>query len=237
MTPAALASLSRSVPPGGSAGEPGFGEVGPGDFPGLPIVSAPLHPGGTLHSIILGSINDTRDIIGNPARGDYWSVESEFAGTILGGGADFQKITGEYRKYIRIHKKKRRVIAGRLKAGFTTGGLPLFESFIGGGPESLRGYRLDRFWGERLLLANLELREPVGKNLQVVGFIDAGDAWGGRFPTTLPGLSVRAPDRTFKLRKDIGLGLRVVTPIGPLRFDFGIGSEGSQFQFGVGQLF
>ncbi len=222
---------------GGLPGEGPDAPTPPGDLPGPVVVAAPLHRGGEVRSVTLTGLRDTRNLINNPTRGDYQLVSIESAGEFLGGGADFRKFTGEARKYVKISKKKNRVVAGRVRAATATGNLPLFEAFIVGGTYTLRGYQEDRFWGKSMLLINLEFREPVTDRLQGIAFVDAGSAWGGSFPTTLPGLVVEAPDRDFGLHPSVGVGLRVDTPIGPLGFDWGTGEDGSQFHFRIGQLF
>ncbi|MFQ6131459.1 MAG: outer membrane protein assembly factor [Armatimonadota bacterium] len=215
-------------------GEPPDGGVGPGDALGPITVSSPLHRGGDVRSVILSGIQDTRDLITNPTKGGYHALSVETAGSLLGGGADFRKYTVEARRYVKISKKKDRVLAARVRAGTASDDTPLFEWFIAGGADTLRGYVEDRYWGENVLLTSVEVREPITKRLHGVLFVDAADAWGGESPTALPGLVVRPPDREFALHVGVGAGIRVDTPIGPLRFDWGFGEEGSRFHFGIG---
>ena len=68
-----------------------------------------------------------------------------------------------------------------MQFGASTGTLPFFEQFFVGGAETLRGYREDRFWGQYNLLGSIELRQPLARRLKGVLFLDAGDAWGGRY--------------------------------------------------------
>jgi len=211
------------VPPGGAAG---------------PImIGAPLHKGGGLRVLTLSAIHDRRDLYDNPTGGYWLGLTTEVAGSFLGGGADFRKLSGDTRYYKKISEKKERVLAVRLKAGTTLGDLPVFESFIVGGADSLRGYEEDRFWGRNMVLMNAELREPITDSLTAVAFVDAGSAWEGNFQTGLPGFTVGAPDEDMNIRASVGAGVRVKTPVGPLRFDWGQGEEGGRFHFGFGHIF
>ncbi|MEN6304608.1 MAG: BamA/TamA family outer membrane protein, partial [Armatimonadia bacterium] len=102
---------------------------------------------------------------------------------------------------------------------------------------TLRGYEEDRFRGEKMLLLNVEYRRPLSDRLTAVGFVDVGDAFGGQFPTIVPGFSVPADDQSLTAHVGAGVGLRVVTPIGPIRLDFGWGEDGSQAHFSFGHTF
>ena len=117
------------------------------------------------------------------------------------------------------------------------GTLPLFETFSVGGANTLRGYEEDRFRGERFLLFNLEYRHPITNKLTAVVFTDVGDAYGGVYPTPVPGFSIAAEDQDFTAHWGVGAGIRVLTPIGPLRLDVGYGEEGSQAHFNFGHTF
>jgi outer membrane protein insertion porin family len=55
-----------------------------------------------------------------------------------------------------------------------------------------------------------ELRFPITGNLSGVAFLDGGNVWSGKFDYHLN-----------DLRYDAGPGVRYVTPIGPVRVDFG----------------
>jgi outer membrane protein insertion porin family len=121
----------------------------------------------------------------------------------------------------------------RLYAGKAFGKLPFFEQFFLGGAETLRGYPEDRFWGENIALLSVEYRAPLAQNLVGVVFVDAGDAWGGRYGT----INDFTQHSSFKPQVGAGIGIRVRTPIGPLRLDYGFGSEGARTHFSIGNIF
>lgn len=130
---------------------------------------------------------------------------------------------------------KRLTLAVRLKAGFASGTLPFFEQFFVGGAESLRGYREDRFYGNKMLLASAEIRKPIAQSIAGVVFVDYGDAWGAPTLFDVPGLLPQT--ESFAGNFGVGVGMRVNTPIGHLRLDYGVGSEGGRTHFSMGQAF
>ena len=183
----------------------------------------------------------------NPYGGTYLSLSSEVAGLL--GGASFNKFSGEARHYFTVrtvmprsseksgeaakteHEPMRWVYATRMMGGIITGAPPFLDQFLIGGADSLRGFKEDRFPGKNMLMWNNELRVPINESLQTVAFMDAGDAWGGNFASGFG-------DSKFSLHVGYGVGLRVTTPIGPLRLDYGINAEGGkEFHFGVGSTF
>ncbi len=208
---------------------------GPGDILSPIVVATPLHPGGRLASITVGRSSDTRNIIMNPTAGSYTEASFEYADELVGGDVDFQKLTAERRMYKQIGGRD--VLAARLILGTSFGTPPLFESFSVGGTNTLRGYKDDRFRGENMLLLNVEYRRWLSDKLAAVGFVDVGGAYGGEFPTVVPGFSIPAEDLDFDAHIGVGVGLRVITPIGPIRLDFGFGEDGSQAHFSFGHMF
>jgi outer membrane protein insertion porin family len=205
---------------------------------------------GTVSAVSLRLTRNTRDVDFDPASGGFDSVSFETAvadlkdvGTAIAGGfvgrANFNKVSIDLRRYFspqgrrRTLAEKRHVFALRLYAGTAFGKLPFFEQFFLGGAESLRGYPEDRFWGDNVALLSVEYRAPLAQNLVGVVFVDAGDAWGGRYGT----INNFTQHSTFKPQVGAGIGIRVRTPIGPLRLDYGFGSEGARTHFSIGNIF
>ncbi|NLJ35487.1 MAG: BamA/TamA family outer membrane protein [candidate division WS1 bacterium] len=209
---------------------------GPGDMLGPILVAAPLHPGGRLASITLGRTMDSRDLLANPTSGGYTDISLELAHKLVGGEVQFQKLTAERRMYRTLGSPKQ-ILAARLMLGAAFGDLPLFESFSVGGSNTLRGYREDRFRGEKMALLNVEYRRAISDKLWAVGFVDVGSSFDGKFPTVIPGFSIPAEDSSLDPHVGAGVGLRVETPIGPIRLDFGYGEDGSQAHFSFGHMF
>jgi outer membrane protein insertion porin family len=224
---------------GGSSGtpsDPNAPPPGPGDGPGDLIVGAPLHPGGRVNSTTVEYTWDTRDLVADPNHGAFRDVSFELAGSFLGGANNYTLYSAEQRLYLPMRGKKD-VLALRLMTGASSGDLPLFDSFSIGGATNLRGYRQDRFRGESMVLGNLEYRYRMSESLGLVAFVDVGDAFGGTFPTVVPGFNVPADDQKLNLHVGTGIGLRAKTPLGPIRIDYGVGNEGSEVHFGFGQIF
>jgi len=207
------------------------------DNPLPPGLEGLLEPS-DVRSLALSMVNDSRDNILNPTGGRYTTLAGEIAGL---GGAKFNKFTVEHRRYWIIknkpvpgedaRKKQPWILASRLSLGTITGSPPFLDQFLSGGADTLRGYKEDRFPGVNQVLLNTELRVPVNESLQVVGFTDLGDAWGGRFAEGFG-------DPGFTLHTGYGLGVRVQTPIGPLRLDYALNGEGGhEFHFGIGSTF
>ena len=125
-------------------------------------------------------------------------------------------------------------IAVRFRVGAAAGTVPFFEQFFIGGAESLRGYREDRYWGKYMFLASAELRHPLARGLKGVVFLDIGDAWGGPYA----GVNIQGFAQSgFRPHASVGVGIRVRTPLGPIRLDYGVGSEGGRTHFSIGNVF
>ncbi len=197
---------------------------------------------GHVTSIALRGVIDTRDSQLDPAVGRYNSLSWEpgWSRVDQGSGNTFTKIEADFRQYIskggpkKTPKDKRRTLALRAQGSWSTGFLPFWEQFFLGGAERLRGYREDRFWGNRMLLGSAEYRVPLAGGLGGVVFADYGDAWGQDYRSVSPNLQ---QSTGFEGHLGYGLGLRVSTPIGNLRFDYGFGDEGSRTHFSIGQAF
>ena len=192
------------------------------------LLSGPAFQPSDVRSITSALASDSRDNRDYPRCGGFYQLSAEFAG-LLGGSNDFDKFSGDIRRYIALGPKD--TFAARLLMGTMTGSPPYLEEFMIGGTESLRGYETDQYVGTHMILLNTEFRVPMGKNLIGVAFVDVGDAWGGPAAVDLQS------DLSFKPHVGYGLGVRVATPIGPLRLDFGLGYSGIQTHFGISQMF
>lgn len=212
-------------------------------------------------SVILGWTRNTVDSIFDPARGSRLELSSEYAGGPLAGDNDFLKLSAEHNWFHPLFWKS---VFG---FHFRTGYLADFESdddakediyrlegFYLGGINSLRGFAprsvgpksgdftgnpgagID-LGGNFMLLANFEVTFPLveAAGLKGVVFLDMGDAWSRLEPVVLDDLKVSS-----------GFGLRWLSPLGPLRLEWGYkitdsddlsDTENSRFEFSIGTFF
>ena len=180
---------------------------------------------GVTRSITLGRVLDSRDNIYDPHEGKRISYSIEHAG-LMGGDFDFTKFTADYRYYYRAGGES--VWALNLGAGYADGDMPLSQRFSMGGSDTLRGYEDDQFRGNSMVKATLEYRFPIVKKVQGVLFTDNGYAWDKR----------HEDEFDFGLIKNsFGVGLRINSPLGPVKLDYGYGDDGGKFHFSFGGQF
>lgn len=183
---------------------------------------------GKTNSMTFTHVYDSRDNYFNATKGKRFSCSLQWGGHGLGGNFDFYKFTAEGRFYKQLGNGH--VLALRLMGGYISGHISYSDLFSLGGANNLRGYEDDQFKGDKMYAATLEYRLPIAKKVQGVLFTDVGSTWGidrGQIPWY-------KDDRSIHF--SAGVGLRLQTPIGPVRLDYGYGKKG-KFHFSFGTQF
>lgn len=169
---------------------------------------------------------DTRDNIYNPTKGVLLSGSAENAGGFCMGDKNFFKWTASAAWYHTFFQKVLLELKGR--AGWvspygSSDTVPIYERFFAGGQNTIRGYRErrvgprdpgnnDPVGGESILIGNAELTFPIfEKVLKGAVFYDVGNVWSEAGEIFSGG----------KLRSGVGVGVRINTPIGPVKVDYG----------------
>ncbi len=206
--------------------------------------------GQRFSSSVVGRI--TRDTTDKerPTNGTINALSVEYAGGFLAGDDDFISLTAEHQTYYELATNH--VLHARLKGAvlFENGSneIPVFQRFWMGGINSVRGYNSrnivprdpetnDRIGGTHMAFANFEyiwsVHNEIGINL--VPFFDVG-------------VNIdRDHDYNFsdEVFRSFGLEARWRSPLGDLRFSYGIpldedrrGKKSSgRFEFSMGQFF
>jgi len=180
---------------------------------------------------------DTRNHPFDPTAGSMQDLSFELAG--LGGQSKFIKAEARGRWYYPFYKSPA-LGTFTLSTGGTFGyglgygdhrELPLFERYFPGGINSVRGFRVlslgprnavsdayarlihtDPVGGSQQLIFNEEIIVPIVESLGLKGvvFFDAGNAFSAAHGIDFG-----------EMRMATGFGLRWLSPIGPLRIEFG----------------
>ncbi len=178
-----------------------------------------------IRSVTFSLVNDTRDDLFNPTTGMYVEFANEVAGAFLQGNNTFARSTFRWKYF---HRMNRRTVFGcAFEIGWMDvyGGsddIPLNERFYAGGPNSIRGfgYQLcgpldidgDPRGGKFMIVWNVaELRRTIYKMVGGVVFVDVGNVW--------PAITDFRP---LGIRPAAGAGIRVNTPLGIVRLDYGV---------------
>ncbi|MBD0346165.1 MAG: BamA/TamA family outer membrane protein [Coleofasciculus sp. Co-bin14] len=203
----------------------------------------PLSLSGTgvddLFALTAGISRDQRNNPINPTQGSILSLSTSQSIPIGNGSILMNQVKANYSEYTPVRllgTKEPEVFAFNVQGGTTIGDLPPYMAFNLGGINSVRGYGTgDVASGRSYVLASAEYRIPIYKPIGAVLFADFGSDLGtGNSVPGEPGVVRGKPGTGF----GYGAGLRVNSPIGIIRADYGFNDQGgSQLQFGLGQRF
>ena len=181
----------------------------------------------TLSSVFFQLTRDTRDNKFNPVIGYLVSGSVEVAGGLVGGDKDFAKFFNSASRYSAIGPF---VLELKLRGGVVSSfgdsdKVPIYERFFAGGTYTIRGYEErevgpidvsgDALGGGTMAVGNAELTFSIIENLKGALFVDAGNVWSA------PDSSPEGGTTTRGIKVGVGAGVRIKTPIGPVKLDFG----------------
>ena len=186
-------------------------ELGPEDKPvNLSTFSAAL-------------VNDSRDDFLDPSKGFFSSTDFGIT-TKLIGDSNYISFFTQNSYYRRLPKSFLVAVSARIGLAHPYGGdtdLPISERYFAGGSSSLRGFDtgyagpLDPIsnkpvGGNALTVGSVEMRIPIFHSVHLASFYDTGNVFRNI-------RDIRFPDFSHS----VGAGLRIRTPFGPLRADYG----------------
>jgi len=167
---------------------------------------------------------DDRDNRLLPTRGRLGRARVELADNVIGSDTEFLRAQLEYTHLQRLAEHTVLAASGRtgVIAPFgKTDEIPVTERYFNGGESTVRSFKEDELLpvgasgdpqgGEAATTLNLELRRAISGNLTGAAFFD----WGNVAEEMQDYMSFDG------FRPGIGLGLRYLLPIGPVRLDLG----------------
>ena len=198
---------------------------------------------------------DKRDNKFDPSSGSQTLGSFYIASNALGGNEQYVKFLFEHDRYYPIGRIRDMIYSFSVRVGLATpfGGkdsLPISERFFAGGARDLRGFGFEEagpqttvpvdgvptqfpLGGNGLVVINNELRYPIYKIIAGTVFSDTGNIFQ-RVQDIKPG----------NFTESVGFGLRVKTPVGPVRLELGFlvwnkpqGLKNNHLHFTIGQTF
>jgi outer membrane protein insertion porin family len=192
---------------------------------------------------------DTRNHFFQPSDGSTMRLTYGIATGLLGGQTAYSRYELELAKWVPIPFWKGAALMAHMQLGMLheskEDGLPVYEKYMLGGINSIRGYDWyeisprDEFTdesigGEKMGLVNIEMSFPILKASGLFGvfFYDMGNVWTKDQSWSTSGL-----------RRSYGGGLRYLSPMGPLRIEYGRaldpypGEPAGRWEFSMGAMF
>lgn len=190
-----------------------------------------------------GLVNDARDNSNSPSQGSVFRISTEQSVRLFQNGLNANRLEAGYSQFIPVNlfetrSERPQVLAFDVRAGTTIGDLAPYDAFAIGGGNSVRGFFEGGIGsGRSFATATAELRFPIFDPVGAVVFADYGtDLGSGAAVAGNPALVRNKPGSGLGL----GVGIRIQSPLGPLRIDYAVGQGGAgqgQLHFGIGEKF
>ncbi|MDR9500973.1 MAG: outer membrane protein assembly factor BamA [Desulfurivibrionaceae bacterium] len=205
----------------------------------------------TSRFVTFGVARDTRNRRYLPSTGARHAISTKKAGSFLGGDSEFTKTEASTSWYFPVFSKlvfHAKVAAGYINEDDPGDGtpenpskLPVYERFYLGGLSTVRGFENgkispvdtatdERIGGTEMAYMNLEFTFPLFEDAGLSGviFYDAGQVWDRTYKADPDEYYYRSSYEEFAdnwdpstLRHGAGFGFRWLSPMGPLRLEWG----------------
>lgn len=187
--------------------------------------------------LTLGATYDTRDSVFLTRKGERISLDTFIAGGFLGGDIQTYGVTLEASKYILLPYDMILTLNGEVGIVETWGSgtdVPIYDRLYLGGSNNLRGFKYrdvgpkdidgEPIGGGKLARLTVELTFPIVEKIRGAVFYDVGVVDGG------------GVEGSGGVASDVGIGVRLDLPIGPVRIDYGIPISSDQFNDSSGKF-
>lgn len=193
-----------------------------------------------LLTLELGTVYDGRNNRQQPTQGSVLRLSSEQSIPLGKGNIFLNRLRGSFSHYVPVNLLRfspgPQTFAVNFQAGTVIGDLPPYEAFSLGGSSTVRGYGEGELGaGRSYVQATAEYRFPIYSLVGGALFFDVGSDLGTGSDVQGNPAGVRGkPGEGF----GYGLGIRVQSPLGAIRIDYGFNDDGdSRFHFGIGEKF
>ncbi len=187
--------------------------------------------------IDLSWVHDTRDSVYITRSGHKLELGALMSGSFLGGDASVYGLNATASQFFNLPWDTILSVDGSIKTVDTWGDgerVPIFERLFLGGANNLRGFDYrdvgpkdqtgEPLGGLTSAYASIEYTFPIMEKVRGAVFYDVGLVSGSAY------------DWGGTVNSDIGIGLRLYLPIGPIRVDFGVPVQSDEFNDGSGQF-
>ena len=193
-----------------------------------------------LTTLQAGVVRDRRNDPLRPTSGSLLRFGMEQSIPVGSGSILLNRLRASYSFYLPVRYTNftpgPQALAFSFRGGTVFGDLPPYEAFALGGANSVRGYdEGDMGAGRSFLEVSAEYRFPIISFIGGVLFLDAGTDLGTGKDVPGDPAGIRGkPGSGY----GYGLGVRIQSPLGPIRIDYGINDSGdNQIHFGIGERF